>query len=283
MAGTLRGSHVSLTAPQRGEKRKLVLMVNENAAYLLEQTKQRWLGDRQKTSIALADLQQSFVLDYPPQRIECFDISTIQGTSTVASMVVFVDGQARNNEYRRFRIQRTGDGPDDFAAMREVIKRRFRRASENGPEGDGWTDLPDLVVIDGGKGQLGAAMESLTELGLQDTFKVVSLAKRQEEVFVPNHSRSILLPRSSQGLYLLQRIRDEAHRFAVTYHRQVRSKAAVGSALDGIHGIGPVKRKALIKTFGSLRGVKSATVQEIAAVPGINLAMAEMLKSHFAD
>ena len=278
----LRGGPVSLSVPQRGEKRKLVQMVNENASDVLDQTRQRWLGDRQKTAVALGDLQQSLRLDDLPRRIECFDISTIQGASTVASMVVFIDGQSKNSEYRRFRIRRSGDGPDDFASMREVIKRRFRRATE-GEQLDGWKDLPDLIVIDGGKGQLNAAIESLTDLGLLDRLKVVSLAKRQEEVFVPHHSKSILLPRNSQGLYLLQRIRDEAHRFAVTYHRQVRSKAAVGSALDGIRGIGPVKRRALIKTFGSLRGVKSATVEEIAAVPGINQEMAETLKVHFAD
>jgi excinuclease ABC subunit C len=278
----LRGGPVSLSVPQRGEKRKLVQMVNENASDVLDQTRQRWLGDRQKTAVALGDLQQSLRLDDLPRRIECFDISTIQGASTVASMVVFIDGQSKNSEYRRFRIRRSGDGPDDFASMREVIRRRFRRATE-GEQLDGWKDLPDLIVIDGGKGQLNAAIESLTDLGLLDRLKVVSLAKRQEEVFVPHHSKSILLPRNSQGLYLLQRIRDEAHRFAVTYHRQVRSKAAVGSALDGIRGIGPVKRRALIKTFGSLRGVKSATVEEIAAVPGINQEMAETLKGHFAD
>jgi len=298
----LRGGPVELTVPSRGEKRKLVDMVAANARDVLEQSKQKWLSDREKTSIALAELEAALRLPSAPARIECFDISTIQGSSTVASLVVFQDGRPKTSEYRRFRIQST-DGPDDFASMREVVRRRFRRAAESsqfpvpsskcavqdvdsgngtGQAESGWAAVPNLVVIDGGKGQLHAALESLEELGVSN-LPIVSLAKRVEEVFVPGRSASIILPRDSQGLYLLQRIRDEAHRFAVTYHRAVRSKRAQGSALDGFRGIGPVKRRALIKTFGSLRGVREATVDEIAAVPGINANMAASLKQYLAE
>ena len=301
-----RGGPVDLVVPARGEKRKLVEMVSANAADVLEQSKQRWLSDREKTSIALAELEASLRLPSQPARIECFDISTIQGASTVASMIVFEEGRPANGQYRRFKI-RTPDGPDDFAAMREVIRRRFLRsltvtpsAAADESEGvstedssaraapipstlDGsWKRLPDLVVIDGGKGQLSAALDSLNDLGITN-LPIVSLAKRQEEIFVPGRSNSILLPRDSQGLYLLQRIRDEAHRFAITYHRQVRSKRAQVSALDGFRGIGPVKRRALIKAFGSLRGVREASVDEIAAIPGINPNMAASLKQYLAE
>ena len=282
----LRGGPVQFSVPQRGEKRKLVDMVSANARDMLEQSQQKWMSDREKTSIALAELEAGLRLKSKPSRIECFDISTIQGSSTVASMVVFEDGSPKNGEYRRFKINNSG-GPDDFGAMREVIRRRFWRlqandqTNGNGKE-DGWRNRPDLVVIDGGKGQLSAAEESLTALGIQD-LQIVSLAKRQEEVFLPGRSSSIVLPRDSQGLYLLQRIRDEAHRFAVTYHRQVRSKRGQVSALDGFRGIGPVKRRALIKTFGSLRGVRDASVDEIAGIPGINPSMAASLKQYLAE
>ena len=277
----LRGGPVELVVPHRGEKRKLVDMVAANAADVLEQSKQRWLSDREKTSIALAELEANLHLTTTPARIECFDISTIQGTSTVASMVVFEDGRPKNSDYRRFKIH-TPDGPDDFSSMSEVIRRRFRRSQEETGQGDGWHRLPDLVVVDGGKGQLGAALDSLKELGITD-LQLVSLAKRQEEVFVPGRSTSILLPRDSQALYLLQRIRDEAHRFAITYHRQIRGKRAQVSALDGFRGIGPVKRRALIKAFGSVRGVREANLDEIAAVPGINPNMAASLKQYLAE
>ncbi len=310
----LRGRPVELVVPKRGEKRRLVEMVAGNAKDVLEQTKQKWLSDNEKTSIALAELEAALRLPSHPRRIECFDISTIQGTSTVAAMVVFEDGKPKSSEYRRFKVQVKGhDGPDDFAAMREVIRRRFRRVSpgpllddaaqnatlqdnSNGSgvvssaaqqgvhtsEDDRWTNAPDLVVIDGGKGQLASALESLEQLCIHNV-KVVSLAKRQEEIFVPGRQNSLLLPRNSQGLYLLQRIRDETHRFAITYHRQVRSRHAQSSALDGFRGIGPVKRRALIKKFGSLRAVREASVEEIAAVPGINAAMAASLKQYLAE
>jgi excinuclease ABC subunit C len=346
----LRGGPVDLLVPRRGEKLKLVEMVAGNARDVLEQSKQKWMSDKEKTSIALAELQAALKLPSTPARIECFDISTIQGTSTVAAMVVFEEGKPKSSEYRRFKIQTPG-GPDDFAAMREVITRRYRRsgsaalfhggsmnggttegngnqtppATEAGGAGPGaidaaresrglshnmaasggsadpsdpapqpgaagngaakdesWRKRPDLVVIDGGKGQLAAALESVEALGMQG-LAIVSLAKRQEEVFVPGRQSSLLLPRDSEGLYLLQRIRDEAHRFAVTYHRQVRSRQARSSALDGFRGIGPVRRRALIKAFGSLRGVREATVEEIAAVPGINANMAASLKHYLAE
>src|SRR5579884_3433697 len=285
---SLRGGPVVLVVPRRGEKRKLLEMVTENARQILEQAKQRWLSDREKISIALAELEAALALPAQPKRIECFYISTIQGASTVASMVVFEDGRPKNSEYRRFRIQGS-DQQDDFAAMREVIRRRFRRAvgaastETNGHGGeDGWARVPDLVIVDGGKGQLSAALEGLAQAGAPN-LKIVSLAKRHEEVFVPRRSAAILLPRESQGLYLPQRIRDEAHRFAVTYHRQVRGRRAQVSVLDGFRGIGPVRRRALIKTFGSVKGLREASVEEIAAVPGLNPAMAASLKRYLAE
>jgi len=279
---SLRQGPVSIDVPQRGQKHKLVQMVSGNAEEALSRTHQEWLADRHKTSGALTDLQEALGLAAPPARIECFDISTIQGSATVASMVVFQNGKSKPGEYRRFKIQHRHDGPDDFAAMQEVIRRRFRRAGLPEDEGTGWARIPDLVIIDGGKGQLNAALEALSPLGIE-SLQIASLAKRQEDVFLPGRSDPVILPRDSEALYLIQRIRDEAHRFAVTYHRQVRSKRAVFSQLDEIRGIGPVKRRALIRTFGSVRGIRAASVDELAAVPGINPDMAETLKQHLAE
>jgi excinuclease ABC subunit C len=278
----MAGTTVKLSAPQRGEKRKLVELVTANARDALEQSRIRWLTDKEKTSIALAELEAELHLPARPHRIECFDISTIQGTSTVAAMVVFEDGQPKNSDYRRFKVT-SPDGPDDFAAMYEVLKRRFRRAVSN-PEDtkDGWHVLPDLVIIDGGKGQLHAAMDALRELGCAQT-AVVSLAKRLEEIFVPDRSESAVLPRESQGLYLLQRIRDEAHRFAITYHRQLRGTRTQRSILDGFRGVGPARRRALIKAFGSVQGLREATVEEISGISGITPSMATALKEYLSE
>ncbi len=278
----LRGGPVSLVVPERGSKHKLVQMVKSNAEEALTRTRQEWLADRQKTTGALAELQEALGLAKPPTRIECFDISTIQGASTVASMVVFQNGKSRNSEYRRFKIQHRHEGPDDFAAMQEVIRRRFRRAAEPSGDGSSWARLPDLIIIDGGKGQLNAALDAFRELGLEG-LEMASLAKRQEEVFLPGRSQPVILPRDSEALYLIQRIRDEAHRFAITFHRQLRGRRAVYSQLDEVRGIGPVKRRALIKAFGSVRGIRSASMDELLAVPGINSAMAESLKRYLAE
>jgi excinuclease ABC subunit C len=271
----LRGSAVSLTVPKIGERRRLVELVADNAREALEQHRLRWMNDQQKTTGALLELQEALGLPSLPNRIECFDISNIHGTSAVGSMVVFVRGKAKNDEYRRFKIKSV-EGSNDFAMMAEMLTRRFRRLGE-GDQDESFGETPDLVIIDGGKGQLHAAMDVLCGLG-RDDLNVISLAKRLEEIFVPGTPTSVLLPRTSQALYLVQRIRDEAHRFAITYHRNVRQQRAVRSQIDEVPGIGPAKRKALIKQFGSVRGIKAATADEIAAVPGITPKLADTIK-----
>jgi excinuclease ABC subunit C len=218
-------------------------------------------------------------LDLPrmPRRIECFDISNIQGTNPVASMVVFEDGRPAKKEYRKFTIK-TVQGANDFAMMKEVVGRRFRRAAQQDEEHDGkWAALPDFVIIDGGKGQLNAALEALDEVGMQ--VPIAGLAKENEEFFLPGQPESILLPRDSQALYLVQRVRDEAHRFAITYHRQKRSKATFQSRLDEIPGVGPKRKKAMLKAFGSVKGIREASIDEIVGVDGISRALAEQIKS----
>ncbi len=274
------GRQVAITVPRRGEGRKLMALAGRNAAETLEREQVRWLADQGKTERALDELADALGLAAPPARIECYDISTIQGTNTVGSMVVFEDGQPRSGEYRRFRIKGVR-GQDDFASHQEVLRRRFRRAldsGEGGAEQLRWR-MPDLVIIDGGKGQVSAAREALDELGLHD-LPMAGLAKEREELFLPGHSEPIVLPATSSALYLLQRLRDEAHRFAITYHRQLRAKAATRSALDDLAGVGPARKRALLRVFGSSRGLRNATVQEIAAVPGIGLAMASRIHEH---
>ena len=273
----LRGGAVTLLVPRIGEKRKLVSLVADNAREALEQHKLRWMNDSQKTAGALKELQDALGLESLPTRIECYDISNIQGTSSVGSMVVFQRGKARNGEYRRFKIK-TVEGANDFAMMAEMLRRRFRRVETDGDD-ESFGNLPDLIIVDGGKGQLHAAQEVLREVGRED-LPIVGLAKRLEEIFVPGRPESVLLPRTSQALYLVQRIRDEAHRFAVSYHRNVRQKAAVASRIDTVPGIGPARRKALIKAFGSVRGIEAASAEEIAAVPGMNPRLAETVKQH---
>jgi excinuclease ABC subunit C len=278
--GTLRGGAVTLTVPKIGEKRRLIEMVAANAREALEDHKLRWMNDQQKTTGALKELQDALGLDTTPNRIECYDISNIQGTSAVGSMVVFERGKSRNAEYRRFKIK-TVEGANDFAMMAEMLHRRFRRAeTDSGDESFG--SVPDLLIIDGGKGQLHAAQDALKAAG-RDEIAVVSLAKRLEEVWMPGRRESVLLPRNSQALYLIQRIRDEAHRFAVSYHRNIRQKAAVASQIDSVPGVGPARRRALIKAFGSVRGIKAASAEDIAAVPGMNTKLAEMVKDHLGS
>ncbi len=271
---------VRLSRPQRGEGRQLMELAARNAAETLAREQVRWLADQGKTERALAELSEALALPAPPERIECYDISTIQGTSTVGSMVVFEDGQPRSGEYRRFRIRDVA-GQDDFASHQEVLRRRFRRAldsQEGAAEQLRWR-MPDLVIIDGGKGQVSAAREVLDDLGLHD-LALAGLAKEREELFLPEQSDPIVLPATSGALYLLQRLRDEAHRFAITYHRQVRARAATRSALDDLPGIGPARRRALLRVFGSSRALKGASVDEIAAVPGIGKSMAERIRAH---
>ena len=294
-----RGGAVDIRVPQRGELRALVASAEENAGQSLAVHHTRWLADRDKTHAALSMLQEELDLPALPARIECYDISTIQGTNTVASMVVFRDGSPATSEYRRFRIK-TVEGQDDFAAMREVLHRRFKRLAatrrgelagapapaeqerEQPPDDEPqrpspWDATPELVIIDGGKGQLSAALDVMRDLGLRDV-PVCGLAKREEELFVQDMDDPIRLPRDSQALYLVQRVRDEAHRFAVTYHRKLRGKAAHRSALDGIPGIGPSRKRALLRKFGSVRSVREASVDEIAATDGLTRRLAETVK-----
>jgi excinuclease ABC subunit C len=225
----------------------------------------------------LTELAEALELPRMPRRIECFDISNIQGTNPVASMVVFVDGRPARKEYRKFAI-RTVAGANDFAMMAEVIRRRFRRAKDAASDEDGkWADLPDLVIVDGGKGQLNAALVALAEVDMQ--VSICGLAKENEELFLPGRSDSVLLPRDSQALFLVQRVRDEAHRFAVTFHRVRRTKATFQSSLDSVPGVGPSRRKALIRKFGSVKGIREATVSELATVEGISAKLAEQIKA----
>jgi excinuclease ABC subunit C len=253
-----RGSQVRIRIPQRGEKVRLLELVVRNArlAFDLE-----WRHPRTQSEEILRGLQDLLQLEVEPRRIECFDISNIQGSDVVASMVVFEDGLSKKADYRKFRIKGLGGTPDDFASMREVVGRRYRRLLEEGKE------LPDLVLIDGGKGQLSAATEALAELGLGDQ-PVASLAKREELIFVPGRDEPVALPRSSPVLQFVQRVRDEAHRFAIGFHRQTRAKRTLRSELDEIPGIGPIKRRKLLSRFGSLRGVRGASIEELASAVG---------------
>ena len=287
-----RQGRVRVLVPQRGEKRRLVEMVAENAAQGLEQLKVRMLADSESLDAALGELQEGLNLSVPPRRIECYDISNIQGTNPVGSMVVFEDGKAKPSHYRRFKIK-TVEGVDDYSMMREVLTRRFKRlgkAAENGDNGvspaaeaskDGqtWGIVPDLVLIDGGKGHLGAALQVFLELGI-DSIALASLAKENEELFVPQVPEPIVLPRSSQGLFLVQRVRDEAHRFAITYHRQRRSKKSTASMIDLVPGIGPKRRRMLLRRFGSVKAVREATLEEIGAVPGMTVRLARQVKEY---
>jgi excinuclease ABC subunit C len=278
-----RGTRVTLKVPQRGQKKELVQMAAENAAETLAHLRAQWLLDEGKSVEALAELQEHLELAQPPARIECYDISNIQGQAATGSMVVFVKGVPRKSDYRRFKI-RTVEGADDYAMMQEVLRRRFRRAVRETREkrkwvkDEAWTMLPDLVVVDGGKGQLNAALEVLDEYDLREAVPVVGLAKEREEIFVPDRSEPILLPRGSQGLFLVQRIRDEAHRFALQYHRRLREKKTLTSTLEEIPGIGPKRRQALLKHFGSLEGIRQASLEELAAVAGMSRAAAQQVK-----
>ena len=264
-----RGTRVVLRVPQRGEKVRLLDLVVRNArlAFDLE-----WKHPRRQSQEVLRALRDLLELDEEPHRIECFDISNIQGSDIVASMVCFVDGQPKKSEYRKFRVRGVSGAPDDFASIREVVGRRYRRVLEEGKE------LPELVLIDGGKGQLGAAVAALEELGL-GAQPVASLAKREELIFVRGRDEPIALPRASPVLQLVQRIRDEAHRFAIGFHRQARDKRTLHSELDDIPGVGPTKRRRLLTRFGSVRGVRGASLDELAAAVGRTVA--ERIRARF--
>jgi excinuclease ABC subunit C len=294
--GDLRGARVDLRVPRRGDKRALLSTVTRNAEQSLSLHKTRRGGDLTTRSQALQELQEALDLPRAPLRIECYDVSNLQGTEVVASMVVFEDGLARKSEYRRFSV-RGSVGRDDTAWMREVVTRRFRRYLEERVEGgpdasphgvdpetgrrQRFAYPPQLVVVDGGPPQVAAAAAALDDVGITDV-SLVGLAKRLEEVWVPGSPHPVVLPRSGEGLYLLQRVRDEAHRFAIAYHRQRRSKTMTASGLDDVPGLGPSRRSALLRRFGSLKRVRAATVDEICQVPGIGRATAEAVAAALA-
>ncbi len=299
LLGDLRGSRVAIRVPQRGDKRALQETVAQNAGQALALHKTRRASDLTTRNRALEEIQDALGLDEVPLRIECYDVSNLQGTEVVASMVVFEDGLARKSEYRRFVI-RGVEGQNDVASMHEVITRRFRRlldeqatstevSGENGPmlvdpetgRPRKFAYAPGLVVVDGGPPQVAAAQRALSELGIVD-IPVCGLAKRLEEVWLPGQEDPVILARSSEGLYLLQRVRDEAHRFAITHHRSRRSKSMVESLLDDVPGLGEVRRKTLLKHFGSLKRLREAGVEEIAQVPGIGPRTAGAIKDAVA-
>lgn len=279
---------VKVTVPVRGKKREMALLADQNARADLERLRSRWLVDQAQTTGALGQLQDCLGLPTSPDRIECYDISNIQGTSAVGSMVVFEHGIPAPRYYRRFRIK-TVEGANDPAMMREVLLRRFRRAlgevAPLGKEDDGWNKLPDLVIVDGGVPQLNAALEVRDQLGIvKVTF--VGLAKEREEIYLEDPetgraaSRPVVLPPDSQALFLVQRVRDEAHRFGITYHRKLRDKRSLRSMLDEVPGIGSRRRQALLRTFGSVEAIRRAAVEDLAAVPGMTRRLAEAVKEY---
>jgi excinuclease ABC subunit C len=289
-----RGGPVTLRVPQRGDKKALLTTVARNAAESLALHKTKRASDLTTRSRALHEIMDALELDAAPLRIECYDVSNLQGTHVVASMIVFEDGLARKSEYRRFSIRGTG-GTDDVASIHEVVSRRFRRyleereatgeldvlggsaagsVAEESPRQRKFAYPPNLLVIDGGPAQVAAAVRALDELGIDDV-AVCGLAKRLEEVWLPGDDSPVILPRTSEGLYLLQRVRDEAHRFAITYHRKKRSTALTVSELDAVPGLGPARRATLLRHFGSVRRIGGATVAEIASLPGIGPRLAE--------
>jgi excinuclease ABC subunit C len=288
-----RTTKVSIHVPHRGKKKELVEMAASNAADTLSTLRQQWAADRSRHVTAVTELQEALDLPHPPTRIECYDISHTQGTYTVGSMVVFVQGAPHKNDYRRFNVQTVGN--DDYGAMKEVLERRFQRyqdtiagelhdLSQVGRPGKvtAWALLPDLIIIDGGKGQLSAALDILQRYDLTDEVPVTALAKQEETLFLPGRPQPVRLPERSEGLYLVQRIRDEAHRFAVTAHRQRRSKVGIASVLDSVAGVGPKRRKLLLDHFGTLERLRGATLEEIASVPGIPYEVAQSVKAQLA-
>jgi excinuclease ABC subunit C len=268
-----RGRAVRLEIPKRGDRRRLVELAATNAELALEQLRQEEEAEAQWAEAAMQQLEQLLNLPQPPWRIEGFDVSNIQGSAPVASMVVFEQGKPAKSEYRRFRIKYNPESPDDYAMMREAVLRRFR-AWKDGKEK--FQRLPDLLVIDGGRGQLHAALQAQSEVGL--TVPTIGLAKRREQIFLPDQRDPIELPLDAAGLVLIRRLRDEAHRFALSYHRKLRDKRLFGNPLDEVPGIGPKRRRLLLRTFGSLEAIRRAPVEEIAAVPTMTLRLAEKVK-----
>jgi excinuclease ABC subunit C len=273
-----KGRKVEVHVPVRGDKKKLVDMATENAVHALDQIKAEMRAKLGNTERALQELADALGLPEPPMRIECFDISNTQGANQVASMVVCERGQMNKQEYRRFKIKRDDDKPNDFASMREVITRRLAEAKADNPK---FNRLPALLIVDGGRGQVSSAMAAMEETGV--AVPLAGLAKQFEHLFLPNEPDPVILPRNSQALYLVQRIRDEAHRFANTFQAQVRDKKNTRSLLDDIPGIGPRRRKALQLHFGSIHKMREATLAELAQAPGMNVKLAETVYDYLHD
>lgn len=284
-----RGGKVSIQVPAKGNKRQLVEIVAENARQGLQQMKIKQMAAPDALDEAMAEIQKELHLPRLPQRMECYDISNIQGRASVGSMVVFEKGKPKPAHYRRFRIK-TVEGANDFASLQEVLRRRFKRLglsaqpngfkeSQEAATENSWAVTPDLVLIDGGKGQLSSAVEAMKEMGAE-AIPVASLAKELEEIFVPWQSESIRLPANSPGLQMLQRLRDEAHRFAIGYHRQVRKRESFGSLLDSVPGIGPRRKRALLRKFGSVKAIREASPEELAAVQGMTKGTVQKLKEY---
>jgi excinuclease ABC subunit C len=277
--GKKKGSSVQIQSPVRGDKKQLVDTVALNARRGLQELKIKQISSQAGISTALEELQNALKMPALPLRIEGYDISNIQGKDAVGSMVVFEKGRPKNTHYRRFKIK-TVEQPNDFAMMQEVIKRRFGRyKSSNHEATDTWKIIPDLMLIDGGKGQLSSVMEILKSINVE-SFQVIGLAKENEEIFTPGVSEPIILPKSSPALQLLQRVRDEAHRFAVGYHHNLHKKKTFVSALDAVPGIGPARKKALLKRFGSVTEIKEASIEELSSVNGINPSLAQKIKQY---
>ncbi|MDI6901506.1 MAG: excinuclease ABC subunit UvrC [Anaerosomatales bacterium] len=268
----LRGSRVRVRVAQRGEKRALAELAATNAHHTLARYRHRTRYDEARLNRALLELESALALPRPPLRIECFDISTLHGTNSVGSMVVFSAGRAEKSAYRRFRVRMPAGSANDVAMMREVLSRRFAREIAGDER---FATTPDLVIVDGGTPQLAAAQAAMADLGLE--LPLAALAKREEELVVPGWDAPVVLPTGSPSLFLVKRIRDEAHRFAIEYHRELRARAMTASALDDVPGVGPKRKKALIKAFGSVKKLRAASAGEIAAVPGIGTEVAETI------
>ncbi len=281
------GKKVELIVPRKAEKKKLIDMAAENAAAMLTALKSRENSEQERAEGALDDLQTRLKLSAPPMRIECYDISNTGGTALVGSMVVFLNGRPEKNHYRHFNI-RSVQGPDDYASMEEILRRRFQRLVLSGEEAkkpggkldSSFSSLPDLVLIDGGKGQLNRAVEVLREFDLLDTIPVAGLAKRHEEVYLPDEDYPVSFEKNSPGLQLLQRSRDEAHRFAISAHRKRRSHQGLQSSLEKIPGIGPTRRRELLKKFHTIQNIRQASVEELSQTPKITLKIAQTIKKH---
>ena len=282
----LRGSKVRISVPLRGDKRALMETVTLNARDSFKRNRMKRASDHNTRSRALSELQQYLRLPNAPLRIECFDMSHIQGTNYVGSMVVMEDGLPKKKDYRRFKIRRVTSS-DDYAAMEEVISRRLENylseLEKPVNERNAFSFVPQLILVDGGKGQLGAAIKALQKFGKDLSVPVAAIAKKNEEVFIPGRQTPIEIPRGSEALYLLQRIRDESHRFAISYHRQLRSKAMTGSALDEIPGVGKVRAARLVKEFGSVQKVQQAALEELEGLSWLPTRTAKAIYEQFSS